>query len=97
MVRAVKLKFAVGRGQKLCPIEHLARRPGPAKPLASRASAKYTRCRKRLWLFWEALMLALTRPRARTFVHALALAIAGLALAGCGINTIPTLQEQAKA
>jgi LemA protein len=42
-------------------------------------------------------MLALTRPRARTFVHALALAIAGLALAGCGINTIPTLQEQAKA
>jgi LemA protein len=42
-------------------------------------------------------MLALTRPRSRTFVHALALAIAGLALAGCGINTIPTLQERAKA
>ena len=42
-------------------------------------------------------MLALTRPRSRTFVYALALAIAGLALAGCGINTIPTLQERAKA
>jgi LemA protein len=42
-------------------------------------------------------MLALTRPRSRTFVRALALAIASLALAGCGINTIPTLQERAKA
>jgi LemA protein len=42
-------------------------------------------------------MLALTRPRSRTFVRALALAIGGLALAGCGINTIPTLQERAKA
>jgi len=45
----------------------------------------------------EAVMLALTRPRSRTFVRVLALAIAGLALAGCGINTIPTLQERAKA
>jgi LemA protein len=42
-------------------------------------------------------MLALAHPRSRTFVRALALAIASLALAGCGINTIPTLQEQAKA
>jgi LemA protein len=42
-------------------------------------------------------MLATTRPRSRILVRALALAIAGLALAGCGINTIPTLQEQAKA
>ena len=42
-------------------------------------------------------MLASTCPRSRIFVRALALAIAGLALAGCGINTIPTLQEQAKA
>ena len=42
-------------------------------------------------------MLALAHPRSRTFVRALALAIAGLALAGCGINTIPTLQERAKA
>ena len=42
-------------------------------------------------------MLALAHPRSRTLVRALALAIAGLALAGCGINTIPTLQERAKA
>ena len=42
-------------------------------------------------------MLASTRPHSRIFVRALALAIAGLALAGCGINTIPTLQERAKA
>jgi LemA protein len=42
-------------------------------------------------------MLALTHSRSRIFVRALALAIAGLALAGCGINTIPTLQERAKA
>jgi LemA protein len=42
-------------------------------------------------------MLALARPHSRIFVRALALAIVGLALAGCGINTIPTLQEQAKA
>jgi LemA protein len=45
----------------------------------------------------EAVMLALAHPRSRTFIRALALAIAGLALAGCGINTIPTLQERAKA
>jgi LemA protein len=42
-------------------------------------------------------MLASTRPRSRIFVRALALAIVGSALAGCGINTIPTLQERAKA
>ncbi|MFZ1069828.1 MAG: LemA family protein [Methyloceanibacter sp.] len=42
-------------------------------------------------------MLALAHPRSRTFVRALALAIASLALVGCGINTIPTLQERAKA
>jgi LemA protein len=42
-------------------------------------------------------MLASTHPRPRIVVRALALAIAGLALAGCGINTIPTLQERAKA
>ena len=42
-------------------------------------------------------MLALAHPRSRTFVRALALAIASLALAGCGINTIHTLQERAKA
>jgi LemA protein len=39
----------------------------------------------------------LARPRSRIFVRALALAIVSLALAGCGINTIPTLQERAKA
>jgi LemA protein len=42
-------------------------------------------------------MLALARPRSRIFVRALALAIASFAVAGCGINTIPTLQERAKA
>jgi LemA protein len=42
-------------------------------------------------------MLASTRPRSRIFVRALALAIVSLAVAGCGINTIPTLQERAKA
>jgi len=42
-------------------------------------------------------MLALTRPRSRTAFRALSLLLAGLALAGCGINTIPTLQERAKA
>jgi LemA protein len=42
-------------------------------------------------------MLALTRPRSRAVSRVLALMIAGLALAGCGINTIPTLQERAKA
>ena len=42
-------------------------------------------------------MLALARPHSRVFVRALALSIAGLALASCGINTIPTLQERAKA
>ena len=42
-------------------------------------------------------MLALTRPHSRTAFRALSLLLAGLALAGCGINTIPTLQERAKA
>jgi len=42
-------------------------------------------------------MLALTRLRSRAVSRVLALMIAGLALAGCGINTIPTLQERAKA
>ncbi|HKA65755.1 MAG TPA: LemA family protein [Methyloceanibacter sp.] len=42
-------------------------------------------------------MLALAQPRSHTAVRALSLLLAGLALAGCGINTIPTLQERAKA
>jgi LemA protein len=36
-------------------------------------------------------------PRGHTAIRAICLAIAGAILAGCGINTIPTLQEQAKA
>ena len=42
-------------------------------------------------------MLALTRPRSRTALRALSLLLVGLALAGCGINAIPTKQEKAKA
>jgi LemA protein len=42
-------------------------------------------------------MLASTRPRSRILVRGLALGLAALALAGCGINTIPTLQERATA
>src|SRR5262245_62519783 len=42
-------------------------------------------------------MLALAQPRSHTAVRALSLSLAVLALAGCGINTIPTLQERAKA
>jgi LemA protein len=42
-------------------------------------------------------MLALTRVRPGGVSRAVCLLIAGLALAGCGVNTIPTLQEQAKA
>src|SRR5215470_3832172 len=41
-------------------------------------------------------MLALTRPRFRTVSRVLVLFVS-LALAGCGINTIPTKQERAKA
>jgi LemA protein len=42
-------------------------------------------------------MLALTRARCGDVSRAVCLVVAGLLLAGCGINTIPTLQEQAKA
>ena len=42
-------------------------------------------------------MLALTRPRSRNVSRGLLLLVASLALAGCGINTIPTKQERAKA
>ena len=42
-------------------------------------------------------MLALTPARSGTLFRAVALLFAGAMLAGCGINTIPTLQEQAKA
>ena len=42
-------------------------------------------------------MLALTRVRPGGVSRAICLLLAGLALAGCGINTIPTLDERAKA
>ena len=42
-------------------------------------------------------MLALTRAWPGGVFRATCLMLAGLALAGCGINTIPTLDEQAKA
>ena len=42
-------------------------------------------------------MLALTRARCGDVSRAVCLVVAGLLLASCGINTIPTLQEQAKA
>jgi LemA protein len=42
-------------------------------------------------------MLALTRPCSRAVSRGLLLLVASLALAGCGINTIPTKQERAKA
>jgi LemA protein len=42
-------------------------------------------------------MLALTGPRSRSASSALCVLAAAVLLAGCGINTIPTRQEQAKA
>ena len=42
-------------------------------------------------------MLAFAAVRPSGVVRALCLMLAGLALAGCGINTIPTLDERAKA
>ena len=42
-------------------------------------------------------MLALSHPRFGSASRALGVLLAGMMLAGCGINTIPTLQEKAKA
>lgn len=42
-------------------------------------------------------MLALAGQLPRIWSRALIVAVAGIFLAGCGINTIPTLQERAKA
>ena len=42
-------------------------------------------------------MLALSHPRFGSAFRVLGVVIAGMVLAGCGINTIPTLQEKAKA
>jgi len=41
--------------------------------------------------------LALSHPRFDSAFRVLGVVIAGMVLAGCGINTIPTLQEKAKA
>src|SRR5262245_13601593 len=43
------------------------------------------------------MLRASSRQAFRGAARVFAVMIAGLALAGCGINTIPTLQEQAKA
>jgi hypothetical protein len=45
----------------------------------------------------EANMLATTHRRSRNVARAVCLLIVGMVLGGCGINTIPTLQERAKA
>jgi LemA protein len=50
-----------------------------------------------LQAFWEVTMLPLAGPRSRVFSRALCVLVAGVMLAGCGVNTIPTLQERAKA
>jgi LemA protein len=42
-------------------------------------------------------MLTSTHPLARGIVRAFGILLVGATLAGCGINTIPTLQERAKA
>jgi LemA protein len=42
-------------------------------------------------------MLVSMRPRGQAAIRAACLVFASAMLAGCGINTIPTLQEQAKA
>ena len=42
-------------------------------------------------------MLAITHVRPVQLLRGAGLLVAGFVLAGCGINTIPTLQEQAKA
>ena len=42
-------------------------------------------------------MLALSHPRFGSAFRVFGVLIAGMMLAGCGINTIPTLQEKAKA
>jgi LemA protein len=42
-------------------------------------------------------MMASTHPLSRGIVRAFGILLVGAMLAGCGINTIPTLQERAKA
>jgi len=71
--------------------------PGFAKALASGVGREYTPCPVSLWCFREDNMLAPTHRLSRGAVRAFGILLAGAMLAGCGINTIPTLQEQAKA
>jgi len=71
--------------------------PGFAKALASGVVREYTPCPVSLWCFREDNMLAPTHRLSRGAVRAFGILLAGAMLAGCGINTIPTLQEQAKA
>jgi LemA protein len=68
-----------------------------AKALASGVVREYTPCPVSLWCFREDNMLAPTHRLSRGAVRAFGILLAGATLAGCGINTIPTLQEQAKA
>jgi LemA protein len=68
-----------------------------AKALASGVVREYTPCPVSLWCFREDNMLAPTHRLSRGAVRAFGILLAGAMLAGCGINTIPTLQEQAKA
>src|SRR6478672_2327901 len=68
-----------------------------AKALASGVVREYTPCPVSIWCFREDNMLAPTHRLSRGAVRAFGILLAGAMLAGCGINTIPTLQEQAKA
>jgi LemA protein len=68
-----------------------------AKALASGVVREYTPCPVSLWCFREDNMLAPTHRLSRGAVRVFGILLAGAMLAGCGINTIPTLQEQAKA
>jgi LemA protein len=68
------------------------------KALASAASPQYTHfCEGVFGHFEEEVMLALTRLRSRGVARAICVMVAGALLAGCGLNTIPTLQEKTKA
>jgi LemA protein len=67
------------------------------RKLLPMTQALNTRGAGRFELLREVLMLALTRMRPSDVSRAVCLLIATTLLAGCGINTIPTLQERAKA
>src|SRR5262245_62405455 len=69
---------------------------GPLKALASAAGAQYRDGPSGLEQFLRGIsvMLAITHVRPVQLLRGAGLLVAGLVLAGCGINTIPTLQEQ---